>query len=78
MRSFPILSHAGGDATDEFSSIHSQQAWHMLDQYLVGELAQSAEEVEAQKTREEAHDETTPWVTVRASGRTHTHCCTDN
>ncbi len=55
------LHCAGKDATDEFSSIHSQHAWHMLDEYIIGELT---EEAKAAQKQHAPPDETTPWVTV--------------
>ncbi|CAM9788111.1 unnamed protein product, partial [Phaeothamnion confervicola] len=38
-RSQAILLNAGGDASDEFHSIHSKKAHKMLQQYFIGEIA---------------------------------------
>ena len=61
---FPIVSHAGKDATEEFSIIHSLQAGGLLDDYLVGELEEGPKD-EAEHA--EPKDETTPWLTVPPS-----------
>lgn len=39
---FPIISNAGKDATEEFESVHSGEAWKQLDALLIGEVPEEA------------------------------------